>query len=105
MTPNQFWRDEPQLYYVYEKAFERKRSSMLEIQDMLNWELGYYIGLQISISLGGKCKYPKKPCFHRQERELTEEEKQRLEQVNAEIREHNAEIAKMKSQILKKYNE
>lgn len=104
MTPSQFWQDNPQLYYVYEGAYEDERKQTLEIQDMLNWELAYYIGLQISRNLGGKAKYPKYPYFHRQQRELTEEEKARLEQVNKEICEHNAQIARMKSQINNRYN-
>lgn len=103
MTPEQFWEQDPQLYYAYEKAYKRKIENDLIIRDTLNWELGQYIAYAVGMSLSEKVKYPKKPKFHKQTVELTEEQKSRAEQVKREIEKHNSEMLKLEQTIRNKY--
>jgi hypothetical protein len=65
MTYNQFWFDDPQLYYTYEEIYFEK----LKEQDILNWQLGVYMRLSVGSCLDNKCKYPDKPMFYAREEE------------------------------------
>lgn len=65
MTYNQFWFDDPQLYYTYEEVYLDR----LKEKDVLNWQLGQYITSAISVYLGKNCKYPEKPMFYAREKE------------------------------------
>ena len=65
MTYSQFWRDDPQLYYIYEEAYQDEMKDRLKEKDILNWQLGQYIQTAICASFDekGRCKYPKSPSF------------------------------------------
>ena len=65
MTYNQFWFDDPQLYYTYEEVYLEK----LKEKDCLNWQLGQYIQCAISSCFEQNCKYPEKPMFYAREKE------------------------------------
>lgn len=74
MTYEQFWRDNPQLYYIYEEVYKER----LKEKDILNWQLGQYIKIAIVSSFDDKhrCKYPHKPVFFagEEEKELSMED-------------------------------
>lgn len=65
MTYNQFWFDDPQLYYTYEEAYLDR----LKEKDCLNWQLGQYIQCAIGSCFEKNCKYPDKPMFYAREEE------------------------------------
>ena len=67
MTYEQFWYDDPQLYYTYEDVYRDR----LTEKDVLNWQLGQYIQIAICASFDDKnrCKYPNKPIFFAKEEE------------------------------------
>ena len=65
MTYNQFWFDDPQLYYTYEEAY----LDGLREKDVLNWQLGQYIQFSIGSCFEKNCKYPDKPMFYAREEE------------------------------------
>lgn len=65
MTYNQFWFDDPQLYYTYEEVYLEK----LKEKDCLNWQLGQYIQCAIGSCFEKNCKYPEKPMFYAREKE------------------------------------
>ena len=69
MTYNQFWFDDPQLYYTYEEIYLDK----LKEKDIYNWQLGQYIQLAIGSCLAKECKYPNEPIFiaHKKEKPKT----------------------------------
>ena len=73
MTYNQFWVDEPELYYIYEQAHKEELEDRLREKDISNWQLGQYIKLAICASFDDKqrCKYPNEPVFFaKQEKKL-----------------------------------
>ena len=59
MTYNQFWFDDPQLYYTYEEVYLDK----LKEKDIYNWQLGQYIQFAVGSCLAKECKYPQQPVF------------------------------------------
>ena len=63
MTYNQFWFDDPQLYYIYEEIYFDK----LKEKDVLNWQLGQYIHFAIGSLMSKECKYPNEPMFFARE--------------------------------------
>lgn len=67
MTYEQFWRENPQLYYIYEEVYKER----LKEKDIFNWQLGQYIKSAIVSSFDDKhiCKYPDNPIFFAQEEE------------------------------------
>lgn len=65
MTYNQFWFDDPQLYYIYEEVYLDR----LKEQDIHNWMLGQYIQFAVGSCLAKECKYPEKPIFYAREKE------------------------------------
>lgn len=65
MTYNQFWFDDPQLYYTYEEIYLDR----LKEKDVLNWQLGQYIQCAIGSYLAKNCKYPEKPMFYARKEE------------------------------------
>lgn len=73
MTYNQFWVDDPELYYIYEQAHKEELEDRLREKDISNWQLGQYIKLAICASSDDKqrCKYPNEPVFFaKQEKKL-----------------------------------
>lgn len=84
MTYNQFWLDDPQLYYTYEEAY----IDGLKEHDVFNWQLGQYILMAVGSWLSKDCKYPKEPAFYatqeRQQENLSMKDKfmMIMEQVN-----------------------
>lgn len=75
MTYNQFWFDDPQLYYTYEEAYIDR----LKEKDCLNWQLGQYIQCAIGSCFEKNCKYPDKPMFYAREKENDNEPKNDME--------------------------
>lgn len=65
MTYNQFWFDDPQLYYTYEEVYLDR----LKEKDCLNWQLGQYIQYAIGSCFEKNYKYPDKPMFYAREEE------------------------------------
>jgi hypothetical protein len=59
MTYNQFWFDDPQLYYTYEEVYLDKLKEI----DIHNWQLGQYIQFAVGSCLAKECKYPQQPVF------------------------------------------
>ena len=68
MSYNQFWFDDPQLYYIYEQAYKEQMEDRLKEKDIYNWQLGQYIQLAVGSCLAKECKYPKEPCFYANEK-------------------------------------
>ena len=71
MTYSQFWFDDPQLYYIYEEAYQDEMKDRLKEKDILNWQLGQYIHSAILASFDdeGRCKYPNTPSFFAKQEE------------------------------------
>ena len=65
MTYNQFWFDDPQLYYTYEEVY----LDGLKEKDVLNWQFGIYVDYAIGHWLGKNVKYPDKPLFFAKQEE------------------------------------
>jgi hypothetical protein len=63
MTYNQFWYDEPELYYIYEQAYIEQLEERLKEKDIYNWQLGLYMQLAVGSCLAKEVKYPKEPLF------------------------------------------
>lgn len=68
MTYNQFWFDDPQLYYIYEEAYLDE----LKEKDIYNWQLGHYIRFAIGSCFDKNCKYPNNPIFYACEKQKPE---------------------------------
>ena len=64
MSYNQFWFDDPQLYYIYEEAYLEK----LKERDIFNWQMGVYMQYAIGSCLAKECKYPTSPIFSAKEK-------------------------------------
>ena len=60
MNYEQFWFDDPQLYYTYEEVYIEK----LKEKDIFNWQLGQYIQFAVGSCLAKECKYPNNPIFY-----------------------------------------
>lgn len=65
MSYNQFWFDDPQLYYIYQDSYEQRLKDQLKLDDIRNWQLGQYILCAIATCLDTKSrnKYPREPIF------------------------------------------
>lgn len=66
MSYEQFWEQDPQLYFMYLQAYNKKKSIWQEEQNFISWQNGLYVlqALNQAISgFSGKSKeiYPKKP--------------------------------------------
>lgn len=85
MTYNQFWFDDPQLYYTYEEAYLDR----LKEKDVLNWQLGQYIQFAVGSCLESKCKYPQKPMFYAHEEEKPKDVYDMLERFKGMVAEVN----------------
>lgn len=69
MSYSQFWRDDPQLYYIYEEAYKEQMEDRLKEKDVLNWQFGIYVDYAIGHWLGKNVKYPDKPLFFAKQEE------------------------------------
>jgi hypothetical protein len=69
MTYEQFWCDNPQLYYIYEEAYKDQMEDRLKEKDVLNWQFGIYLDYAIGHWLGKNVKYPDKPLFFAKQEE------------------------------------
>lgn len=67
MTYEQFWFDNPQLYYIYEEAYKDQMEDRLKEKDVLNWQFGIYLDYAIGHWLGKNVQYPDKPLFFARE--------------------------------------
>lgn len=63
MTYEQFWFDDPQLYYIYEEAYKDELEDRLKEKDVLNWQSAFYFRYSILSSLDDKVKFPNDPIF------------------------------------------
>lgn len=81
MSYEQFWFDDPQLYYTYEEVYLDK----LKEKDALNWQLGAYIQLAVGSCLAKECKYPDKPMFYAKEKEKQLSMREKFEKIVAQI--------------------
>ena len=61
MTSQQFWEDDPELYWAYLEAENQKRREQVEYDNALAHRLGLYIKLAIGSNFEPKIKYPKEP--------------------------------------------
>lgn len=69
MTYEQFWFDNPQLYYIYEEAYREQMEDRFKEKDIFNWQFGIYLDYAIGHWLGKNVKYPDKPLFYAREEE------------------------------------
>lgn len=64
MSPDQFWYDEPQLFFSYARQYERKQERQIEYDNYMAW-ISWMYGLKaIQQGLASKPNakiYPKKP--------------------------------------------
>lgn len=65
MTFNQFWFDDPQLYYIYQDHYYDKLKEDMKLRDIYNYQLGTYIWYAIGhfMTDKGKVTFPKEPIF------------------------------------------
>jgi hypothetical protein len=63
MTYNQFWYDEPQLYYIYQEAYIERMEEQLKLDDIRNWQLAQYIQRAVGSCLSDSCRFPESPMF------------------------------------------
>lgn len=91
MNYNQFWFDDPQLYYIYEEAYVEEREDRLKEQDILNWQLGQYIQSAICLSFDdkGRCKYPNTPIFFAKQEDKPKDVYDMLERFKGMVAEVN----------------
>jgi hypothetical protein len=89
MTYNQFWFDDPQLYYIYEESYREQLEDRLKEKDIFNWQLGQYIQLAIGSCLDKNIKYPNSPIFNKEQAtkpkttlDMLEKFKTMVDQVN-----------------------
>lgn len=66
ITYHDFWGMNPHIIKFYAKQYKHKRNE----EDLKQWQLGQYI--TAAISTIGKGKYPKKPMFQIEEKEIEE---------------------------------
>lgn len=92
MTYNQFWFDDPQLYYIYEEAY----LDGLKERDIFNWQLGAYIQLSVGSCLAKECKYPQKPIFYASEKQKPKTTEDMLEQFKIMAMQVNSSIKNKK---------
>ena len=85
MNYNQFWFDDPQLYYTYEEVYLDR----LKEKDVLNWQLGQYILCAIGSCFEKNCKYPDKPMFYAHEEEKPKDVYDMLERFKGMVAEVN----------------
>ena len=73
MTYEQFWEDNPQLFWAYGRAYQLKKSIEEKENDINAWNIGHYVLMalyQNSSSMFSKQKkeiYPKKPITMKDE--------------------------------------
>lgn len=89
MTYNQFWFDEPQLYYIYEEAYIEQVQERFKERDVFNWQLGQYIQIAVGSCLAKEVKYPKTPMFAGKVDEKPKNEYDMLEKFKAMVAEVN----------------
>lgn len=65
MTYEQFWCDDPQLYYDYQEVYLDR----LKEKDILNWQLAFYIRQGVGSLLEKTIKFSDKPLFFAKEEE------------------------------------
>lgn len=86
MTSDQFWYDEPQLFYSYARSYEMAQERKLEYDNHLAWLSGQYILAAVQQSLAtkhGAKIYPKKPFNVAKKEEVSVEDKFVMRQTRA----------------------
>ncbi len=81
MTYEQFWCDDPQLYYDYQDSY----FDSLKEKDILNWQSAFYSRLAIGSLLEKTIKFPDKPLFFAKEKEKQLTMKEKFEIMVAKI--------------------
>lgn len=87
MTSDQFWYDEPQLFFSYARSYEMAQERKLEYDNHLAWIEGHYFlaAIQQALAKAGAKVYPKKPfeIASRKEDELTLQDKMSIRRERA----------------------
>ena len=86
MTSDQFWYDEPQLFFSYARSYEMAQERKLEYDNHLAWLSGHYILAAVQQSLApkhGAKIYPKKPFDVGKKEEISVEDKFAMRQARA----------------------
>lgn len=88
MTPEQFWYDDPDLFWSYWDAYEIKKKNEAREQNIYAYNLSYYIYLAMKDCLqftkNPKKIFPQKPfelSFDKKENKITNEEYQEIRKV------------------------
>ena len=87
MTPEQFWEDDPNLFYAYWDAYEMKEKRENALRNINNFNLGQYFMLAVAQNLqftkNPKQIYPKKPfdLDNNKKVNLTQEEYEEIRKI------------------------
>jgi len=85
MTPEQFWKGLPELFWAYRTSFYKNQEFEMQKQNTLLWLSGaYYLRAMAEVETGGKSKYPREP-FQLQDKEKVKQK----EKNSIELREEN----------------
>lgn len=77
MTPEQFWEQDPQLFWVYLDAYQQKQKEKFEYDNAKAFNQGYYFLLALRDSLQftqhPKHIYPKQPLGYQSDKKVSKE--------------------------------
>lgn len=93
MTPEQFWHDEPSLFFNYLEAYERKNKDRYEAEmqkmNVYAWLQGIYTcaALRANPVMGRGKRYPEKPIALKEpeQKSLSEEQKDDVQMKTAMV--------------------
>ena len=96
MTYEQFWNDDPQLFWIYENAYNKRKEIEFKENNYMMWLNGQYTLsalAQVMANAFSKSKknvYPKQP-FGEEKKELTPKQKFEIiaAQVNSNFKKKN----------------
>ena len=87
MSPDQFWYDEPQLFFSYAHSYEMQQERKIEYDNLLAWLSNQYTLAAIQHGLSTKKKpniYPQKPFdVGKKKEELSTQEKFEMRKMKA----------------------
>lgn len=66
MTYEQFWEDNPQLFWSYGRAYQMKKETEFKEQDINAWNIGQYVLLALSQNSHSMFSKQKKDIFPKQ---------------------------------------
>lgn len=98
MTTEDYWFGNPQHFFIYANAYEKKIKYDAQKECHMSWSNGFYTYLAIAQALSDALSSKKKKIFpmkppNLNKNELTAEELAKKEEVKEKIAEHNRKIA------------